>query len=75
MNWLSRLLVPLKLDSVLVADADLDADDAPATGTASSAEKWLAGRWRAPVENILAGPDPGARRAALGTRWVTPRVP
>jgi len=67
-NSLSLLLVPLKLDSVLVADADLDADDAPATGTASSAEKWLAGRWRAPLGNVRAGPDPGAGRAVLGTR-------
>jgi len=73
-NWLSRLLVPLKLDSVLAA-ADLDTADDPATGTASSAEKWAPGRWRAPLENIRAGPAPGAGPAVLGTRRATPRVP
>ena len=74
-NWLSRLLVPLKLDNVLVDVADLDTADDPATGTASRAEKCAPGRWRAPLENMCAGPDPGVRRAVLGIRWVTPRVP
>src|SRR5262249_61746871 len=73
---LSLLLVPLKLERVAaVAAADAGAADERATGTASSAEKWSAGRRRAPLANIRAGPDLGLCRAVLGPRGATPRVP
>ena len=73
MNWLSRLLVPLKLESVeAVVAAARDPATAGAWGTLSVGENvWPDNR--DPRCNIRVAP--AARRADLGTIWATPEVP
>src|SRR5215472_12376361 len=66
-NWLSRLLTPLKLtraELVAVAAAAADTDvGVGAAGTASAAEKWLDAGRRTPLETI--GDAAGAPTAGL----------
>ena len=72
-NWLSLLLVPLKLEGVVVVVATARAvATAGARGTLSAGEK----AWpdnREPRCNIRVAPV--ARRAVLGTIRATPAVP
>jgi hypothetical protein len=74
-NWLSRLLTPLKLTSgerVTVA-ADAAAADAGALGAAWAAEKWPAGSRRAPLGIVPSGVVMAG--FFLGTSRATPVVP
>src|SRR5215469_1296450 len=72
-NWLSRLLTPLKLTLGRMVVAPAPAGVA-ALGTASVAEKWPDGSLRAPLGNARAGPCV-AGGGVLGSSRTTPRVP
>src|SRR5271169_1494832 len=73
-NWLSRLLTPLKLtrgEFVVVAAAA--AADTGAPGTASVVEKWPLGSCRAPLGCVTSGVVTAG--VLLGTSRATPGVP
>src|SRR5262252_3090560 len=73
-NWLSRLLTPLKLTrGELVLAAAAAAADAGAWGAASAAEKWPFGSRRAPLGCVISGVV--TARFFLGTSRATPVVP
>src|SRR5215831_10720484 len=75
-NWLSRLLTPLKLTSgelVVAAAAAAAAADAGAWGAASAAEKWPFGSRRTPLGCVTSGVVTAG--FFLGTSRATPVVP
>ncbi len=76
-NWLSRLLTPLKLARAELVDVAVAAAvaDADAPGTASAAEKWPDGRRRAPLGATRVADGAAAAGLFLGTSRATPGVP
>src|SRR5580704_17336901 len=78
-NWLSRLLTPLKLTRAeLVAAAAADADAGAgvgAPGIASAAEKWPDGIRRTPLGTTRGADGAPTARLCLGTSRATPGVP
>jgi hypothetical protein len=77
-NWLSRLLTPLKLtrgEPVAVAAAAAAPADAGAPGTASVAEKWPDGSRRAPLGTTCGVDGVAAAGAPLGISRAVPGVP
>ena len=73
MNWLSRLLTPLKLTRGEVVAVAAPADS-EARGTASVAENLLDDSLRAPFGNARVGAD-FACRTCLGSSRAKPAVP
>jgi hypothetical protein len=75
-NWLSRLLTPLKFTRAeRVAAAAAVAADAGVPGTASAAEKWPDGSRRVPLGTARDADGAPTAGLCLGTSRATPGVP